>query len=89
MRHFSKRRKAKRTRIRKRGTLRIEDARDIIAYREAEKMAQRDKRSREGNQGEGQPTTRRCSTCRKTSHNARTCKKDVDMPSSVKSEESE
>ena len=86
---LSKRRRAKKTRLREGGALRIEDARDIIARREAEEQVRRDKRSGEGNQSEGQSTTRRCGTCGKTGHNARTCKEDVDMPSLVDSEESE
>lgn len=86
---LSKRRRAKKTRIREGGALRIEDARDIMARREAEEQVRRDKRSGEGNQNEGQSTARRCGTCGKTGHNARTCQKDVDMSSLIESEESE
>ena len=85
---LSKRWRAKKTRIREGGALRIEDTRDIIARREAEEQVRRDKRSREGNQSEGQSTARHYSTCSKTGHNAQTCKKNINILSSIDSEES-
>lgn len=86
---LSKCRRVKKTRIREGGALKIKNARDIIARKEVEEQVRRDKRSREGNQSEGQSTARRCGTCGKTGHNVRTCKEDVNMLSLIDSEESE
>jgi len=83
---LSKRRRAKKVRVRQGGALTIEDALDILAQRDAEEEVRHDKRLEGGSQKEGQLSRRRCGTCRKTSHNARTCQKDVDMSSSSNSE---
>jgi hypothetical protein len=47
---LSKRRKAKKTRVRQGGALIIEDAQDILAQKEAEEQARRDKRFERGRQ---------------------------------------
>jgi hypothetical protein len=78
---LSKRRRAKKNRIRQGGTLTIEDAHDILAQEEVDEQIRRDKRSRGGRQNEGQSGVRRCGNCGKTGHNARTCQEDIDMPS--------
>jgi DDE superfamily endonuclease/helix-turn-helix, Psq domain len=83
---LSKRRRAKKTRVRQGGALTVEDARDILAQKEGEEQVRRDKRSREGGQNEGQSTARRCGTCGKTGHNARTCQEDIEMSNSSDSE---
>ncbi len=79
---LSKRRRAKKNRIRQGGTLTIEDAHDILAQEEVDEQIRRDKRSRGGRQNEGQLGVRHCGNCGKTGHNARTCQEDIDMPSS-------
>ena len=83
---LSKRRRAKKTRVRQGGALTIEDARDILAQKEVEKQVRRDKRSGEGGSNEGQLTMRRCGTCRKTGHNTRTCQEDIEISNSSDSE---
>ena len=70
---LSKRRRAKKTRVRQGGALTIEDIQDVLAQKEAEEQARRDKRSEGGSRGEGQPSRRRCSTYGETGYNARTC----------------
>ena len=70
---LSKRRRAKKTRIRQGGVLTIKDAHDIIGQIEVDKQIRRDKRLEEGNQSNRNLTVRRCSTCKKTSYNSRTC----------------
>jgi hypothetical protein len=79
---LSKRRRAKKTRVRQGGALVIEDATDLIAQKDAEKEVRRDKRKKEDGQKEGQSTGRRCGTCRKTGHYASTCQKVRDISSS-------
>ena len=83
---LSKRRRAKKNRIRQGGALTIEDAHDILAQEEVDEQIRRDKRSRGGRQNEGQLSARRCGNCGKTSHNTRTCQEDVDMSSLLDSE---
>jgi hypothetical protein len=78
---LSKRRRAKKNRIRQGGTLTVEDAHDILAQKEVDEQIRRDKRTRGGRPDEGQSGARRCGNCGKTGHNARTCQEDVDIPS--------
>ena len=47
---LSKRRRAKKTRVRQGGALTVEDAQDVLAQKEAEEQARRDKRSKESRQ---------------------------------------
>ena len=83
---LSKRRRAKKNRIRQGGALTVEDAHDILAQEEVDKQIRRDKRSGGGCQNEGQSGARRCGNCGKTGHNARTCQEDVDISSLLDSE---
>ena len=75
---LSKRRRAKKSRIREGGVLTIGDAHDILAQGEVDEQIRRDKRSGDRNQGDGNLTVRRCGTCGGTGHNSRTCQ-DVTM----------
>jgi hypothetical protein len=74
---LSKRRRAKKTRVRQGEALTIEDTQDVLAQKEAEEQAWRDKRSKGGSQGKGQPSRRQGSTCGETGHNARTCQDTI------------
>ena len=76
---LSKRRRAKKTRVRQGGVLSIEDARDILSQKEAQEQAAKDMRENRGG-GEARPATvRRCGNCGKPGHNARTCQVDEEM----------
>jgi hypothetical protein len=83
---LSKRRRAKKNRIRQGGALTVEDAHDILAQEEVDEQIRRDKRSRGVDRSEGNSTGRRCGTCGKTGHNARTCQEVVESSSSSDSE---
>jgi hypothetical protein len=83
---LSKRRRAKKTRVRQGGALTVEDAQDILAQKDADEQLRRDLRAEGGNRKEGQPSTRRCRTCGKAGHNARTCQEAIDISSSSDSE---
>ena len=74
---LSKRRRAKKTRIRQGGVLTIKDAHDILSQTKVDEQIRRDKRLRGGNQGDGNPTVRRCGTCGETGHNSRTCQDTI------------
>ena len=84
---LSKRRRAKKARIRQGGALIVEDGQDIIAQKDVDEQVRRDVRAAGGSRREGQPSGRRCSTCGKTGHNARTCQDSIEIPSSSDSEQ--
>jgi hypothetical protein len=82
-----KRRRAKKNRIRQGGALTVENAHDIMAQEEVDEQIRRDKRSKGVNREGGVSTSRRCGTCGKTGHNARTRQEVVDTPSASEFEE--
>lgn len=50
----------------------LKDGLDILTQKDAEEKVLRDKPLGKGAQNEGKSTSRRCGTCGKTDHNART-----------------
>jgi hypothetical protein len=74
---LSKRRRAKKTRVQLGGSLTVEDAQDILAQKDAQEQAERDKRENSGRRKRTETRQRRCGTCGMTGHNARTCQEDV------------
>jgi hypothetical protein len=83
---LSKRRRAKRTRLRQGGVLTIEDAHDILAQEEVNEQIRRDRRPSRVDGIEGQPRIRRCGTCQQTGHNSRTCQEVIGAEESLDSE---
>ncbi len=83
---LSKRRRAKKNRVRQGGALTVENAQDILAQNEVDEQVRRDLRAEGSSRKEGQSSGQRCGTCGETGHNARTCQKDVNMSSSSDSE---
>jgi hypothetical protein len=83
---LSKRRRAKKTRVRQGGALTIEDVQDIIAQKDIDEQVRRDVRTERSNREEGQPSKRRYRTCGKAGHKTRTCQEDIDMSSLSNSE---
>jgi hypothetical protein len=83
---LSKRRRAKKTRIRQGGALTVGEAHDILAQKEVDEQIRRDKRSGEAFSKEGQLSIRHCGVCGKTGHNARTCQEVVETSNSSDSE---
>jgi len=76
---LSKRRRAKKTRIRQGGSLTVEDGEDLLSQKEAQEQAAKDIRENRGGDEARPATVRRCSKCGKPGHNARTCQVDVEM----------
>jgi hypothetical protein len=76
---LSKRRRAKKARIRQGGVLIVEDVQDIIAQKDVDEQVRRDVRAAAGSRGEGQPSGRHCRIYGKTGYNARTCQEDIDI----------
>jgi hypothetical protein len=70
---LSRRRRAKRTRLQRRGVMTVEEGRQAINQMDGDTQVVAES-SRSGGQGRSaRPGVRRCSVCGKTGHNARTC----------------
>ena len=75
---LSKRRRAKKTRVRLGGALTVRDAQDLIAQKEVQEQIEHESRKNRGRQLEG-CLARLCGNCKKPGHNARTCQKDENI----------
>ena len=73
----SKRRQRKKKRIQKRGVLTKGAGEDIIAQRDADEQIAYEERQGGERSGVSRRALARCSKCRETSHNTRTCEKDT------------
>ncbi|KAH7463246.1 hypothetical protein FOMA001_g18207 [Fusarium oxysporum f. sp. matthiolae] len=75
---LSRRRRAKRTRLQNRGSMTIQEGHDLIDQMDVDIQIVAES-SRSGGQGSSaQPRVRRCGTCGKTGHNARTCQEGIE-----------
>ena len=72
-----KRRQRKKKRIQKRGVLTKGAGEDLLAQREADQQIAHEERQRGERSGVSRQALARCSRCRETGHNSRTCKKDT------------
>ena len=78
---LTKRKSRKRKRIQHGGTMEYGEASAQVAA-EVSEVPQRSKKARGGGgQERAQPALRRCRNCGETGHNARTCKKDIEVTS--------
>ena len=73
----TKRRQRKKKRIQKRGVLTKGAGEDLLAQREADQQIAHEERQRGERLGVSRQALARCSRCRETGHNSRTCKKDT------------
>jgi hypothetical protein len=72
------RKQRKKRRIQKRGTLTKGEGEDILAQREVEQQISREERQGGARSGLSRQALARCTRCRETGHNSRTCKKDTE-----------
>lgn len=79
---LSKRRRAKKTRLRQGGSLSIQEAEDLVTEKEIGEQIQEETRQSSRRIEGAEPRARRCGICSNTGHNARTCQVAV-----VRSEE--
>ena len=70
---LSKRRKAKKQRLRQGGSLTVQDAQDLQGQREVEVQIKEETRAGSGRKPRVETRARRCGTCGEPGHNARTC----------------
>ncbi|KAM6513396.1 hypothetical protein FALCPG4_18944 [Fusarium falciforme] len=70
---LSRRRRAKRTRLQKRGTMTLEEGREAVGQKEVNAQAVAESSRSGGQGGSARVKERRCGTCGKTGHNTRTC----------------
>lgn len=75
---LSKRRQARRTRVAKSGALEVGEAQDLLAQKDVDDQISRERRPRGGRLRRAAATIRRCGSCGKAGHNARTCIVDID-----------
>ncbi|KAH4498458.1 hypothetical protein HBH89_129340 [Parastagonospora nodorum] len=73
----SARRQRKKRRIQKQGVLTKAAGEDLLAQREADQQIAREERQRGEQSGLSRQALARCTCCRETGYNSRTCKKDT------------
>jgi hypothetical protein len=83
---LSKRRRAKKSRIRVGGPLSVQDANDILAERDVQAQLEEEKRSGGSRTRSNTVGLRHCSNCGKIGHNSRTCQEDVEIDEESDSE---
>jgi hypothetical protein len=83
---LSKRRRAKKTRIRQGGSLTAGEANDLLAEKEIDNQLEQEMRRNGYAIGRGMGGKRRCGKCGNTGHNARTCRIDEETSDVYSSE---
>ena len=77
---LSKRRRAKKTRVRLGGSLTVQDAQNLLDQKDLDEQLRKEERQ-SGGQGRGARTkVSRCSNCGGTDHNVRTCQNATEGP---------
>jgi hypothetical protein len=75
---LSRRRRTKKRRLRAGGSLTVQESQDLQAQAEVEEQVQQETRAQGGRKKRDETRQRRCGTCGKTGHNARTCQEVVE-----------
>ena len=82
---LNRRRRAKKTRLRRGGTLTVQDAQDLQSQKDVTQQLQKEERVQEGQSKQAKTREKCCSRCNQPGHNARTCKISIE---SISEEES-
>ncbi|KAH5487729.1 hypothetical protein HBI31_142170 [Parastagonospora nodorum] len=77
----TRRKSHKRKRVQEEGTLTVEDSLRRTTLKEFGARSNRKKAKKQVRAGAGEPSQRQCGQCNETGHNARTCKKAVEVDS--------
>ena len=75
--NLAKRRKAKKTRVQREGTLSIGEAQDLLHQKDTNRQLGEEMRASNISTRRTQPREMHCSTCGEAGHNARTCEMDT------------
>jgi len=75
---LSKRRRAKKTRVRQGGSMTLQHGQDLLAQKGVQKQAGQERDGDRGGTSSGPAQQRRCRRCGNTGHNVRTCRMDTD-----------
>ena len=70
---LSKRRRAKKTRLRQGGSLSQQEAEDLQDDRDVRQQVEQEMKASSGRKPREETRAQRCGNCRETGHNARTC----------------
>lgn len=76
---LSKRRRARKTRLRQGGSLSFQNAQDLIDQKDAAQQIENETRENSSRRKRVETRERRCGRCGNAGHNARTCQEDVDI----------
>lgn len=77
---LSKRRRARKTRLRQGGSMTVAEGQALQDQKDVEQQIQQEIHRTRGRRPRNQTKARRCGTCGKTGHNARTCQTKVETP---------
>ena len=84
---LSKRRRARKTRLRQGGSMTIAEGQALQDQKDVEEQIQQEDRQTTGRKPRDETKGRRCGVCGKTGHNARTCQTDVETSNEEDSSE--
>jgi hypothetical protein len=84
---LSKRRRARKTRLRQGGSITIAEGQALQDQKDIEEQIQQEDRKTRGRKPRDETKGRRCGACGKTGHNARTCRIDVETSNEEDSSE--
>lgn len=84
---LSKRRRAKKTRLRQSGSMTIAEGQALQDQNDVEEQIQQEDRKTRGRKPRDETKGRRCGVCGKTGHNARTCQNDLETSNEEDSDE--
>lgn len=77
---LSKRRRAKKSRVRQGGSLTVQDGIDLLDQRDVEEQLQQENRQGGSQRGQARTKVPRCGNCGKPGHNIRTCGEAAEEP---------
>ena len=77
---LSKRRRAKKTRVRLGGSLSVQDAQDLLDQKDLDEQIKKEERQSGSRGGRARTMAPRCSNCGRAGHNIRTCQNTTEGP---------
>jgi hypothetical protein len=76
---LSKRRRAKKTRVRLGGSLTVQDGIDLLDQKDVDEQVKKEERQNGGQRGNARAGVRHCGNCGKPGYNSRTCQADTEI----------